>query len=189
MTSSCPPHELREAWRLAAERHQAQTFPGTQLPYLLHIAQVVGEVGLALAQRREDVDARLALLCAVLHDTLEDTATTRDELAARFGEAVAAGVDALTKRDAATKAEKMHDSLQRILAQPVEVAMVKLADRITNLQPPPAHWSREKILAYAEEARVILQSLGDRCPILGPRLAQALDDYLADHAPASAPGG
>lgn len=39
---------------------------------------------------------------------------------------------------------QMQDSLRRIKSQPREVWMVKMADRITNLQPPPGHWSEEK---------------------------------------------
>jgi len=53
----------------------------------------------------------------------------------------------------------MPDSLRRIQTQPPEVWVVKMADRITNLQPPPVSWSRDKIAAYRAQAGVILREL------------------------------
>jgi len=66
----------------------------------------------------------------------------------RFGKAVTDGVKALTKNESLPKDRQMSDSLHRIKLQPSEIWAVKLADRITNLQPPPAYWSREKIPNY-----------------------------------------
>ena len=82
----------------------------------------------------------LAVVCALLHDTVEDTPTPLDEIAAKFGNDVAAGVSALTKNDKLPKPEQMADSLRRIREQPPEIAVVKLADRITNLSEPPHYW-------------------------------------------------
>jgi (p)ppGpp synthase/HD superfamily hydrolase len=175
------PDLARDALRLAAEGHGAQTFPGTDLPYLLHVSQVAMEVMAVLAQRRVS-DPDLAVLCAILHDSVEDSAgrVTLEGIEARFGRPVRDGVDALTKRAAVGgKPARMADSLRRIQAQPQEVWMVKLADRITNLQPPPAHWDRLKIARYQEEARSIHAALGDACPILGRRLAAAIEAYGA----------
>jgi hypothetical protein len=56
--------------------------------------------------------------------------------------------------------------------------MVKLADRITNLQPPPGHWDAEKIERYREEGRVILRELGDGCPYLADRLDNKVKVYV-----------
>jgi len=47
------------------------------------------------------------------------------------------GVSALSKDEAVPKEKELEDSLHRIREQPAEILMVKLADRITNLQPPP----------------------------------------------------
>ena len=73
----------------------------------------------------------------------------------------------------------MADSLRRIWEQPREVAMVKLSDRITNLQPPPVHWSREKIAAYADEAQEIYDALADASPFLAARFREKLAEYRA----------
>lgn len=62
---------------------------------------------------------------------------------------------ALTKQKALPAAERMKDSLRRILEEPVEIGMVKMADRISNLVQPPGHWTVQKIAAYRDESRLI----------------------------------
>ncbi|MBB6051783.1 HD domain-containing protein [Armatimonas rosea] len=166
---------VQRALRVAAQAHQGQTVPGTNLPYLLHITQVAAEV-MAVAGAPE-TDCTLAVLCALLHDTLEDTSLTEAELEAEFGPAVLAGVKALTKDDTLPKTERMADSLRRIQAQPPQVAWVKLADRITNLQVPPSHWSAEKIAAYRDEAQKILAALGGSHAGLADRLEAKIATY------------
>lgn len=165
-----------EALRFAAERHGGQRVPGTDLPYLVHVATVAGEVIAALARERFDTPD-LAVACALLHDTIEDTGATEAELAARFGAPVAAGVAALSKDAAVAKPDRMADSLRRIRAQPREVWIVKLADRVTNLAPPPASWSADKRRAYRAEAGDILAALGDASPYLAARLRDRIDRY------------
>jgi len=171
------------AWRFAAEAHQGQIVPGTDLPYLLHIGAVAMEVLVAHALEPLP-DPLLAAQCALLHDTVEDCGVAVAELERHFGPAVAAGVLALSKRKDLSKPEAMSDSLVRILAQPREVWAVKLADRITNLQPLPAHWNTIKRAAYQEEARIILAALGGGHPILAARLAQKIQGYEAFLTPA-----
>lgn len=165
-----------EAWRFAAEAHQGQCWPGTELPYLTHLGMVAMELLQAHAlQPVGDLD--LALRCAILHDVVEDQGLSPEALSARFGPAVAAGVLALSKDPSLPKAEAMADSLRRIQAQPKEVWCVKLADRISNLQGPPPHWSLEKAAAYRVEAQGILAALGEAHPVLAARLAQKIALY------------
>lgn len=171
------------ATRFAATAHQGARFPGTKLPYLLHVVQVCHEaLGATLAD--PGLDRRLILACALLHDTIEDTPTTEAEIEAAFDPAVARGVAALTKpgkEDGTTldKERRMADSLQRIRAQPREVWVVKLADRITNLQAPPHYWSRARIRAYQAEARLILEQLGEASSLLAARLQDKIAAYGA----------
>ncbi|MCG8568455.1 MAG: HD domain-containing protein [Desulfobacterales bacterium] len=165
-----------QAYRFAAERHVGQLVPGTQWSYLAHLSLVSMEVMGALAQETVD-HGDLAVQAALLHDTIEDTDTRHDDLCAEFGRAVADGVQALTKDKSLDKAAQMQGSLGRIRKQPREIWMVKLADRITNLQPAPAHWDLEKMKAYQAEARLILDSLGDASPFLAQRLAMKIQGY------------
>ena len=71
----------------------------------------------------------------------------------------------------------MRDSLARIRQGRREVAIVKLADRITNLQRPPSHWSPEKRRAYLEEAREIREALSGVQPWLERRLSECMSAY------------
>ena len=120
----------------------------------------------------------LAVVCALLHDTIEDTAVTFEDIETAFNQYVAAGVLALSKNsNLATKQAQMLDSLVRIQKQPLEISMVKMADRITNLQPPPAHWTKDKIRNYRDEAQLILETLGTKNEYLAKRLKEKIDNY------------
>ena len=161
-----------KALNFAARAHGSKLTP-IKLPYVVHLASVCMELIRAL-EAEPSRDGDLAVPCALLHDVLEDTTTPRADIERAFGARVAAGVDALSKKDVA---DPMGDSLNRILAQPPEVAMVKLADRITNLAPPPPHWTPEKIAEYRAEAETILRELGAASPFLTRRFQERLAAY------------
>jgi (p)ppGpp synthase/HD superfamily hydrolase len=72
----------------------------------------------------------------------------------------------------------MADSLKRIKEQPHEIWMVKMSDRIVNLAPPPAHWTKEKIKAYRDEAVLIHDALKDADRNLAARLMEKIGLYL-----------
>lgn len=166
----------QEAIRFAAAKHGEanQKVPGTDLPYLVHVCNVAMEVAVA---QRNDFNLGFALQVALLHDTLEDTTATFEELVECFGVEVAEAVKALTKNDTLPQQAKMMDSLNRIKHQSVEVASVKLADRITNMQQPPFHWSKEKKIEYQKEAQLILDVLGYANTYLAQRLKEKIKEY------------
>jgi len=142
-----------------------------------HIGSVAFEV-LTAAAIEKDFNVHLAMHCAVLHDTLEDTALTYEELANQFGTTVAEGVLALTKSNTiADKQTKMLDSLARIKKQPKEVWAVKMADRIVNLYAPPFYWDNEKKKAYRAEAQLIYDALKGGNHYLAERLAAKIEAY------------
>jgi len=167
----------QKAIRFAAAVHGEQKLPGTELPYVVHLSNVCMEV-LAAISSGETENPDLAVQCALLHDTIEDAGITFDELKKTFGADVAEGVLALTKNNELEKKVRMTDSVKRIKLQPREVWMVKLADRITNLQPPPSYWTEEKINSYREEAEYILEQLGSASPLLGERLLKKIKVYV-----------
>ncbi|WP_428266658.1 HD domain-containing protein [Haliangium sp.] len=173
------PDRYLTAYRFAAEAHRGQTVPGTDgLPYLMHLSLVCMEVMSALAVEPGD-DPDLAIQCALLHDVIEDTDVTHEQVLASFGRAVADGVQALSKDPGLPKAERMADSLARIQAQPRAVWLVKLADRITNLAPPPASWSADKRARYRDEAGRILAALGGASAYLSARMQARIEAYAA----------
>jgi (p)ppGpp synthase/HD superfamily hydrolase len=174
------------AWNSASKAHSKQFMPGSDIPYVNHIGLVAMEVMSAICQPQTEKmalyqpikNANLAIVCALLHDTIEDTEISFNDIVKHFDEAIAYGVLALTKdKKLPNKQEQMLDSLQRIKQQPLEVGMVKLADRITNLQSPPHYWTKEKIKNYCLEAQNILNALGHANEYLAQRLAYKIKNY------------
>jgi (p)ppGpp synthase/HD superfamily hydrolase len=155
-----------------------QSVPGTEMPYVVHVASVAAEV-IAALPATSLAEPELAVLCALLHDTIEDTATTHAEVAAAFGAKVADGVQALSKNAALPKGEQMADSLRRIKLQPREVWIVKLADRIVNLAVPPDYWTRDKRVRYRDEALAIADALGAASAALDARIRAKAKAYEA----------
>jgi (p)ppGpp synthase/HD superfamily hydrolase len=125
----------RKALKFAANAHGQQVVPGQKYSYVVHLCSVCAEVMNAL-QFEKQADADLAICCALLHDTLEDTTVPPVELEEAFGRDVWMGVAALTKKKRLSKSAAMADCLERILIEPKEVGMVKMADRITNHDQP-----------------------------------------------------
>jgi (p)ppGpp synthase/HD superfamily hydrolase len=168
----------QKAIKFAALKHveQNQLVPGTNLPYVVHLSNVAMEILIA-AQNSPNFDVDFAVQVALLHDTLEDTATTWEELSEAFGATIAEGVLALTKNGDLPKSERMGDSLNRIRKLQKEVWAVKLADRITNLQIPPQHWDAAKRIAYQKEAILILEELKGGNAFLENRLRLKIAEY------------
>ncbi|WP_415326088.1 HD domain-containing protein [Chryseobacterium sp. MMS23-Vi53] len=164
--------------KFAAQLHadKNQTIPGTNLPYVVHLSNVAMEILIA-SEKSENFDTEFAVQLALLHDTLEDTVVTFEQIENEFGKKVAQGVLALTKNSDLEKSEQMMDSLRRIQQQPKEVWAVKLADRITNLQRPPHFWKAEKIQKYKEEAQIILNELRGGNEYLENRLKEKIETY------------
>jgi (p)ppGpp synthase/HD superfamily hydrolase len=149
------------------------------LPYIVHVTSVVMEVIHACEESKLEVEkANLAISCALLHDVIEDTHITYDELYVDFSEAIANGVEALSKdKTLESKQEQMKRSIEMLLEQPYEVQMVKLADRITNLSIPPKHWDNDKKKAYLKEASFILSCLKNSNIYLSARLEEKIENY------------
>lgn len=167
----------QDTLKFAAEKHADQKVPGTNSNYLLHISNVAMEVLIAYSVEKS-FDISFAIQVAILHDTIEDTSTDFLELEQNFGTRVAKAVDALTKNDNLnSKREKIQDSLNRINELEDEVGLVKIADRITNLQKPPTTWNQEKINNYYNEAIFISENLKNKNPFLNNRLLEKIEEY------------
>lgn len=169
----------QNAMRFAARKHaeQNQVVPGTILPYAVHLSNVAMEILIA-APSSPKFDVRLAVQVALLHDVIEDTGTLPAELEVEFGAEITSAVLALSKSKNLPKEERMTDSLQRIKQHRKEVWAVKIADRITNLQPPPGNWSLDKIREYHRQAIIIAQTLKGGNEFLEKRLAEMIGRYL-----------
>lgn len=151
------------------------------LPYSMHLLSVAAEVISALSVEPLSYDENnVAIACALLHDVNEDTPfkISKESPIAGHTEVIAKGVAALTKDESVgSKEAQMRDSLHRLKNRQNCVAMVKLADRVTNLGIPPAHWNEAKKRAYMQESRLILEELGYSHKVLARKLEEKIKAY------------
>jgi len=166
----------QKAIKFAGEAHKNQLVPGTGSNYLLHLSNVAMEVIFA-HKYEQNFAIDFAVQLALLHDIIEDTEVTYNELRQKFDKKIADGVIALTKNKRLDKKLQLSDSLKRIQKQPKEIAIVKLADRITNLQKPPVFWNVKKRKSYLKQAVEIFTSLAKNNEYLAKRLENKIGEY------------
>ena len=166
----------QNAIKFAGEKHADQKVPGTNSSYLVHLSSVAMETMIA-SEHTDYFDRGFAVQVALLHDLIEDTSTTFNEIQAVFGLKIADAVLALSKNETLEPEAQIPDSLERIKLQSKEVWAVKLADRISNMQKPPKHWDQFKIIAYQKMARVILSTLKGGNAYLEKRLEEKILAY------------
>lgn len=159
---------------LVIEKHAGQTYVigGKSLPYCYHCFEV-RKILLENCDPNIANKAELELI-ALLHDTIEDTDYTYEEIKKTFGDYVAKGVLALTKNKTLPHKMQIPDSVKRIKLLPKEVGAVKLADRICNLHEMPKQWSIEKCKSYIKDARYIEISLKNSDKSLAKLLRQTI---------------
>jgi (p)ppGpp synthase/HD superfamily hydrolase len=168
--------KYQKAIAYAGFAHKNQLVPGEEYNYVVHISNVAAEIARVVCVETIG-DEDLAIQCALLHDVIEDTEIKAEEIKNEFGEEVLNGVLALTKNGELNKEDRMADSLKRIKQIGKEIACVKMADRITNLQPPPYYWKKEKIKEYMEESILIYNELNMYSKFLGHRLKEKIKEY------------
>jgi len=123
----------QQAISFAARAHRGHVRRDGVTPYAAHPFRVAMAV-LAVFECRDEV----ALVAAVLHDTIEDTPTDFDDIESAFGTEVAEVVAALTKNMLLREADRELDYDRRLAAAPWQARLVKLGDTYDNLAD--AHW-------------------------------------------------
>jgi (p)ppGpp synthase/HD superfamily hydrolase len=132
----------------AAERHKDHRRKGpTQWPYVNHLAEVARL--LAVATKGDDAEL---IAAGWLHDTIEDTATSRGELVATFGEAIASLVMEVTDDKTLPKQTRKLLQIEKTPAKTPRAKMIKLADLTSNLRQLPDSWEAQRIQEYFEWA-------------------------------------
>jgi guanosine-3',5'-bis(diphosphate) 3'-pyrophosphohydrolase len=121
---------ISRAWNFSAQRHVNQKRKGeAQEPYVNHLAEVAELVATATEGR----DANL-VAAAVLHDTVEDTATFPAELASVFNADIANLVAEVTDNKKLSKAERKKLQVEHAAAKSERAKIIKLADKTSNLR-------------------------------------------------------
>ncbi len=153
---------VRKAYEFSAKAHQGQRRRSGE-PYLQHPIAVAG----VLTSLKTDVTA---IVAALLHDTLEDTLATPEELEKEFGKDVVHLVDGVTKIGKITfksHEEKQAENFRKMLlsmADDIRVVLIKLADRLHNMRTLE-HLGSARRQAIAEETLEIYAPLANRLGI------------------------
>jgi len=151
--------KLLQAASFAARKHRYQKRKGDDAePYVNHpleVANLLASVG-----KVEDFDV---LIAAVLHDTVEDTETTAEELTEIFGARVCGFVLEVTDDKSLPKAERKQKQVEHAPHLSDGAKQVKLADKISNITDvtnnPPAGWSKERKIEYIDWGERVVAGL------------------------------
>jgi guanosine-3',5'-bis(diphosphate) 3'-pyrophosphohydrolase len=150
---------IRKAFEVAVESHKEMRRKSGE-PYIYHpiaVAHICAEeIGLGAT----------AIVCALLHDTVEDTDLTLDDIKGLFGPKVAAIIDGLTKisgvidQSSSIQAENFRKVLLT-MAEDIRVILIKLADRLHNMRTLE-HMKRDKQMKIASETLYLYAPLAHR---------------------------
>lgn len=154
------------AARFASEKHAGQRRKGAaQEPYINHLIEVAELV----VQGNDHLDANL-VMAALLHDSIEDTDVSREDLVARFGEDVASLVAEVTDDKSLPKEVRKALQVDHAPKLSERAQTLKLADKISNLRSimvsPPRDWGFERKREYFDWGKRVVDGL--RSP--NPRL-------------------
>jgi len=166
--------ELLRALHFAADRHRTQRRKGADRdPYINHpiaVAEILARVG--------GVRSTKALQGAILHDTIEDTETTPDELALHFGKRVRDLVLEVTDDKRLPKEARKALQIQYAPQLSKKAKQIKLSDKICNLvdivRTPPEGWDHARRLAYLEWSRQVAEGCRGASPALEALFERAL---------------
>ena len=126
MTLNWSQETYTKTYRFAAEAHHRQLFPGTELPYIMHVSFVCMEVTAALAYEPEQ-DGHLAVQCALLHDVIEDSPHTGDSLQdAGFEPLIVTSAEALSKNPGEDYMKYIERTEKRALASLTPISFGKI---------------------------------------------------------------
>lgn len=140
--------KLLQALKFAADKHRDQRRKGAhQPPYINHPIEVVEQ--LVRVGKVNDINI---LLAAALHDTVEDTDTTFEQIEAMFGRRVSEIVAEVTDDKSLPKQERKQKQIEHAPHLSAEAKQIKLSDKISNIREigvdPPADWDKQRKIDY-----------------------------------------
>ncbi len=164
----------------AAEKHKAQTkIDGKNTPYVIHpleVASYIMSVG--------HVYSKDVLVAALLHDVMDDTGATYEEISSIYGQQVTSYVrEMTTKKDIPLKEQKK-EQIMKAFHQTPNVAIIKFSDKLSNLgtlaRNPPSSWTRDRIDRYFQWAQSVIENLPEANMPLKKEVKKVIFDYWSD---------
>jgi (p)ppGpp synthase/HD superfamily hydrolase len=150
---------ITRAVHFAAVHHKDQHRKGADHdPYMNHLAEVAAYVATADAKPDAEVIA-----AAYLHDTVEDTAVSHDDLVHGFGRRVADIVAEVTDDKSLPQDERKRLQIEHAATLSHAARLIKIADKTSNVRSvvhgPPKDWSRERLVGYVAWARAVVDRI------------------------------
>ncbi len=170
---------IARAYALAAERHTDQRRKGAaQEPYINHLCEVAEMVAEATGGTDENL-----IIAAVLHDTIEDTETSYDEILSLFGKDVADLVQEVTDDTSLPSDERKRHQIESAPRKSERAKILKISDKTSNIRSlvrsPPAHWSDERRATYLHWASEVIAGLRGVLAAAEARFDEALAEAEA----------
>ena len=167
---------ILEAVQFAAVKHQHQRRKDVkETPYINHpiaVATTLWQVG--------EVRESAVLIAALLHDTIEDTETTREEIRARFGEEVLTLVLEVTDDKTLDKAVRKQLQIEHAAEKSPRAKLIKLADKTNNIydisHSPPSDWTSERCVEYLDWTEKVVAGLRGTNAALEARYDKTLSE-------------
>lgn len=169
-----PVRLVSEAAEFAAHRHTGTPRKARpDEPYINHLAEVAS----LLADATDGADAEL-VAAGWLHDTIEDTGTTREELAQKFSDRVASLVVECTDDMSLSQTERRRKQIEDAPHKSPGAKLIKIADKISNIRartvPNPSDAQRNDLAAYAIWAKQVVAG----CRGVNARLDTTFDETV-----------
>lgn len=165
-----------QAIHFSAQKHKTQKRKNSkQTPYICHPVGVAHRLAIDAGIDDEDV-----LIAALLHDTVEDTDTTLEEIERLFGSRVAEIVDEVSDDKTLPKHVRKQQQIDHAPHISHEAKLVKLADKLDNLTDlltdTPIGWEPQRVTQYFDWAEKVIRGLRST----NEPLETAIDDVLAN---------
>jgi guanosine-3',5'-bis(diphosphate) 3'-pyrophosphohydrolase len=175
-TITSPESGILMAVHFAADKHRDQRRKGREAsPYINHpiaVAEIVTGIG--------GVTELTTIQAALLHDTIEDTDTSADELRNQFGDEVTKMVVEVTDDKGLEKSERKRLQIEHAKSISAGAKMIKMADKISNvtdiINVPPEDWPDARRLEYFDWAEAVVAG----CRDANHSLAERFDELVAE---------
>ena len=161
---------ILKAAHFAAQKHRDQRRKNEDAsPYINHpisVAKIISEIG--------NIEDPEVLAAALLHDTLEDTSTTREELIENFGQRVCSLVEEVSDDKILPRQTRKDLQIQHAPQLSEGAVLIKLGDKISNVtditHTPPTNWDRSRCLEYFDWAEKVINNC--------PKVNTSLEKYF-----------
>lgn len=168
-------HQLLKAVKFASTKHAGQLRDGGA-PYMVHPLSVAG-----LLWKTGGIRSSNVIISALLHDTVEDTKTSFEEIEAQFGTRVRMTIAELTDDPALSYQQQMQNHIDHAPQMSLNAQLVKLADRLHNLSclldNPPSNWTQAEIADYFAWSQQLLAAFQGVNKHLEKRLAKVIKAF------------